>query len=234
MKRFVCALLTLFLLTLSACGSDNPDYECTLTTYSQESGDSFIEIAYPVLTGDAVSGSLEEKIRGYVVDYMEQYLRYANAEGAYSYVIDDVTVTCRLPGLVSVLCAGSFTDADSSYPETIVYTLNINPESAVIYNEFDDFIADFDALADTFRSGGFTLESGVNDLLTKTNYTDMFIAYSDLYGIYPPLYVIDSGDGLRLGLSVELVYTLGGHAEFSIPLDEIDGAITDTLRSLIK
>ena len=135
--------------------------------------------------------------------------------------------------LASFLCVGSYSDEYSDYPETIVYSFNLNPKTGELYN-LDELILDFSIIKEKFESGAFDYISGLENLLTLTNYSDMIVGYGDTYQLYPPIYFIAEENDFELALSVGLVYELGGHAEFSIDADLVSSALTETLLGMLK
>ncbi|MCI8388698.1 MAG: hypothetical protein HFE63_09560 [Clostridiales bacterium] len=238
-RRLLCAavcILTLSASLLTACESKSTnevDYTFYEANFSLEEVDRSINIAYPSLTGTVNDVVIDEQLKTASVEYMEQYLLYSGIVGSYRYTVDSITAAYLGDKLASFLCIGSYLDDDSSHPETIAYTLNIDPTTGKLYR-FDELISDFDMLADKFRSGKFKLVNGVDGLLNATNYEDMFVEYSSLYEIYPEVYFINNDGKTELAFVVGLVYTLGGHAEFSIPVDSVKDALTDTIIDLLQ
>lgn len=237
MKKIIallCLMASAAALLIS-CRGEVPaaEYTCSEASYYAESDNCIFDIKYPVVSGT----DSDELICGLLYDasleYMNNYLLYSGAEGFCRYTIDSVTAYFQGEELASFLCVGSFISEGSTHPESIVYALNLDPVNARLYS-FDDLISDFDLLADRFRSGKFRMINGDDGLLAQTNYADMFIEYSSLYEIYPPIYFILEDGKTALALSVELVYALGGHAEFSIDTDSVKSAFTDTLLHILN
>ncbi len=234
MKKVIVFILTLAMLALVSCTKSLPmaDYNCTAAQYSEDTNEHELRIYYPVIVGAENSDALNEKLRDAAVSYMENYLTYNAPNGYYTYEIGTVTATLQLPELVSFLCIGSCYSESAPHPETIVYTLNMDPRDGSFY-EFDELISDFDLLAKKFTDGKFDQISGAEDLIDQISLTDMFTQYSSLYKIYPPLYFIADDNDVLLAFSVELVYSLGGHAEFAIDTDDVKKAIGTQLSQII-
>lgn len=238
MKRAILILLSVFVILLASCGgSITPgEYNYSAATYTIDEDSRYISIAYPVLTGTEFDDAINELLLSESLEQMENYLTYsagANDGRFYRYTIDSVSSQCLGQELASFLCVGSYSDEYSDYPETIVYSFNLNPKTGELYN-LDELILDFSIIKEKFESGAFDYISGLENLLTLTNYSDMIVGYGDTYQLYPPIYFIAEENDFELALSVGLVYELGGHAEFSIDADLVSSALTERLLEMIK
>lgn len=238
MKRVILIILSVFVILLASCGgSITPgEYNYSAATYTIDEDSRYISIAYPVLTGTDYDDAINELLLSESLEQMENYLTYsagANDGRFYRYTIDSVSSQCLGQELASFLCVGSYSDEYSDYPETIVYSFNLNPKTGELY-AFDELILDFSIIKEKFESGAFDYISGLENLLTLTNYSDMIVGYGDTYQLYPPIYFIAEENDFELALSVGLVYELGGHAEFSIDADLVSSALTERLLEMIK
>ena len=238
MKRAILILLSVFVILLASCGgSITPgEYNYSAATYTIDEDSRYISIAYPVLTGTDYDDAANELLLSESLEQMENYLTYsagANDGRFYRYTIDSVSSQCLGEELASFLCVGSYSDEYSDYPETIVYSFNLNPKTGELYN-LDELILDFSIIKEKFESGAFDYISGLENLLTLTNYSDMIVGYGDTYQLYPPIYFIADENDFELALSVGLVYELGGHAEFSIDADLVSSALTEQLLGMLK
>lgn len=238
MKRAILILLSVFVILLASCGgSITPgEYNYSAATYTIDEDSRYISIAYPVLTGTDYDDAANELLLSESLEQMENYLTYsagANDGRFYRYTIDSVSSQCLGQELASFLCIGSYSDEYSDYPETIAYSFNLNPKTGELY-AFDELILDFSIIKEKFESGAFDYISGLENLLTLTNYSDMIVGYGDTYQLYPPIYFIADENDFELALSVGLVYELGGHAEFSIDADLVSSALTERLLEMIK
>ena len=238
MKRAILILLSVFVILLASCGgSITPgEYNYSAATYTIDEDNRYISIAYPVLTGTDYDDAANELLLSESLEQMENYLTYsagANDGRFYRYTIDSVSSQCLGEELASFLCVGSYSDEYSDYPETIVYSFNLNPKTGELYN-LDELILDFSIIKEKFESGAFDYISGLENLLTLTNYSDMIVGYGDTYQLYPPIYFIADENDFELALSVGLVYELGGHAEFSIDADLVSSALTEQLLGMLK
>ena len=238
MKRAILILLSVFVILLTSCGGTiTPgEYNYSAATYIVDEDDCYISVAYPVLTGTDYDDAINELLLSESLEQMENYLTYsagANDGRFYRYTIDSVSSQCLGEELASFLCVGSYSDEYSDYPEAIVYSFNLNPKTGELYN-LDELILDFSIIKEKFESGAFDYISGLENLLTLTNYSDMIVGYDDTYQLYPPIYFIADENDFELALSVGLVYELGGHAEFSIDADLVSSALTERLLEMIK
>ena len=238
MERVILILLSVFVILLASCGgSITPgEYNYSAATYTIDEDSRYISIAYPVLTGTEFDDAINELLLSESLEQMENYLTYsagANDGRFYRYTIDSVSSQCLGQELASFLCVGSYSDDYSDYPEAIVYSFNLNPKTGELY-AFDELILDFSIIKEKFESGAFDYISGLENLLTLTNYSDMIVGYGDTYQLYPPIYFIAEENDFELALSVGLVYELGGHAEFSIDADLVSSALTETLLGMIN
>ena len=240
MKRAILILLSvlLIILPLASCGGTiTPgEYNYSAATYVVDEDDHYISVAYPVLTGTDNDDAINSMLVKASIEQMETYLTYSAGVGDgrfYRYTIDSVSSQCLGEELASFLCVGSYSDEFSDYPETIVYSFNLNPQTGELYT-FDELICDFSLIKEKFESGAFDYISGLDNLLELTNYSDMIVGYSDEYQLYPPIYFIAEENDFELALSVGLVYELGGHAEFSIDADLISSALTEQLLAMIN
>lgn len=238
MKRAILILLSVFVILLASCGgSITPgEYNYSAATYTIDEDSRYISIAYPVLTGTDYDDAANELLLSESLEQMENYLTYsagANDGRFYRYTIDSVSSQCLGQELASFLCIGSYSDEYSDYPETIAYSFNLNPKTGELY-AFDELILDFSIIKEKFESGAFDYISGLENLLTLTNYSDMIVGYGDTYQLYPPIYFIADENDFELALSVGLVYELGGHAEFSIDADLVSSALTERLLGMIN
>lgn len=238
MKRAILILLSVFVILLASCGgSITPgEYNYSAATYTIDEDSRYISIAYPVLTGTDYDDAINELLLSESLEQMENYLTYsagANDGRFYRYTVDSVSSQCLGQELASFLCVGSYSDEYSDYPEAIVYSFNLNPKTGELYN-LDELILDFSIIKEKFESGAFDYISGLENLLTLTNYSDMIVGYGDTYQLYPPIYFIAEENDFELALSVGLVYELGGHAEFSIDADLVSSALTEQLLGMLK
>ncbi len=235
MKRIVSALLLLILLLLGSCGTEKaPPYTVSLESFTLTEETREIVIRYPVLMGEGLHESVNRQLFDKSLSFMELFRLYAGSgDNSYSYRIDSVIASCVRGDLISFLCSGFYTEEGASHPTPIVYALNIRPDSGELLG-FEQIVTDFPALSEAFLAGRFVQESGASDLLSQTDYEEMLRSYSDLYGIYPPVYFLGDEKQLRLGIITELPYALGGWAAFSIPASDIAAALSDTVQTLIK
>ena len=238
MKRAILIILSVFVILLASCGgSITPgEYNYSAATYTIDEDSRYISIAYPVLTGTDYDDAANELLLSESLEQMENYLTYsagANDGRFYRYTIDSVSSQCLGEELASFLCVGSYSDDYSDYPEAIVYSFNLNPKTGELYN-LDELILDFSIIKEKFESGAFDYISGLENLLTLTNYSDMIVGYGDTYQLYPPIYFIADENDFELALSVGLVYELGGHAEFSIDADLVSSALAETLLGMVN
>jgi hypothetical protein len=237
MKKVILLILPLIISVLSFSCKNGPSktagYTCSEEVYYLDDFNRTIKITYPVISGTDNDELICSILKEAAISNMEHYLRYTNTEGFYRYTIDSVSAAYTSDKLASFLCVGSYSDEGSSHPESIIYTINLGLKDSKIYS-FEELVSDFNFLSDKFKAGRFRLVSGIDGLLDMTSHEDIFIEYSSLYGIYPPLYFIAGDNKTELAFSVGLVYTLGGHAEFSIDVNSVKNALTETLIELLK
>lgn len=235
--RFISILTAVLLLSaifLTSCGkTDGTDYNIDVDTYNIDDSGRTVSIVFPVMEGTDNDTAVNEALKNASLNEMELYLLYSGSDGFYRYTIDSVAATYESDRLASFICVGSYTDEGSAHPDTIIYTINVNPNTGALY-KFEDLISDFDLLAGKFRAGEFQLADGIDNLLEKTNYEDMFVGYSSLYKIYPPVYFINDNGTAQLAFSVGLVYDLGGHAEFSVDAQSVKSALTNELCEILS
>ena len=192
-----------------------------------------VQIPYYHMSDDQTKDAVEDGFTDFVLKTAKDYILYANPTGFYDYRIDNVVFGCVREKFVSSFSSGAFTDESSDRPEILTYAVNASPLSGSVYKT-EDLIADFDILAEAFKAGEFSLTYGYPDLLKETNYEDLISGYSSLYSIYPAIYFRDEGDTVKLSMVIELVYDLGGYAEFSIDVDTVKDALTETCLALLS
>lgn len=242
LSALVCAAAVLTSLTAASCSDKKatPDaqYDAPYIGYTMnydeetDAGRINVQIPYYHMSDDQTKDVLEDGFADFVLKTANDYILYANPTGFYDYKIDSVVFGCVRNKFVSSFSSGTFTDENSERPEILTYALNASPLSGSVYTT-DDLIADFDILADAFKAGKFSLTYGYSDLLKETNYDDLIAGYSSLYSIYPAIYFRDEGDAVKLSMVIELVYDLGGYAEFSIDVDSVKDALTPTCLALL-
>lgn len=132
-----------------------------------------------------------------------------------TYEITSFSVTYLSDTFLSAKVAGTLTVSLAPHPEPFVYAINVDLENL---HELvsADLISDFGKIKEAFINGRFALEDGDEALLAETNAEDMIMQYRSEYEIYPQIWF--SSD--KLYLNVELVYSLGANAVYSIGLDE--------------
>ena len=234
MKKILAIVLVCTLLVLSSCFEDLPtvDYNCTADVYTESTDAYTHRVYFPVIIGHENSDALNEAFKTAALDYMQSYLTYNAPEGFYTYEIGTVTATLQLPDVVSFFCAGSIYVEEAAHPSSIVYTLTVDLRDGSFLT-FADMVADFPALAEKFKSGRFSYVSGIDDLTSQITYADMIGQYDALYGIYPPTYLYANGNDVMLAFSVELIYALGGHAEFAIDTDNVKNSLGAKLTEIL-
>ena len=234
MKKCIAILLALTLLLLVSCFEALPtvDYNCTADVYFENTDARTLRVYYPVILGHENSAALNEALRDAALSYMENYLTYNAPEGFYTYEIGTVQATLQLPDVVSFLCCGSIYAEGAAHPASIVYTLNVDLRDGSFLT-FDDMVADFPALAEKFKNGKFSYVSGIDNITEQISYADMIGQYDALYGIYPPAFLYADGSDVMLAFSFELIYALGGHAEFAIDADEVKKSLGPKLTEIL-
>ncbi len=222
MKKRIVSVLTaagvLFCLFLTACGKETgPSYVCSVETFEQTTENGVrCYLGCPVVQGHPDEKRLNEALAAASAGEMERWLLDHAVGKTGVYRVDEVTNTCRLERLASFLCVGSFTADDAAEPETVVYTLNLDPETGRLYT-FDELVSDFSKLA--AHEAEFRSESGAVELR-------LIAPYIDLYHLRPPLYFLMQDGELRVGISVEVGYFEGGHAEYTLPVEIAGSALT--------
>ncbi len=229
---FICAVLifTLVLITASGCFKTLPiaDYNCSAAQYLDETDQRLLRVYYPVIHGSGVGDGVNEALKAAALLYMEDYLAANQHEGYYAYEIGTVTPTLQLPELASFLCVGSYSVEGSLTASSVVYTINIDPQSGEIL-DYDELVADYDILKNNFTSEKFEQVGGLNDLLEQISCSDIIANCDDR----PPLYFIADENDVLLAFSFELTHKLGGHAEFAIDTDKIKKALSERLTAII-
>ncbi|MBE6610911.1 MAG: hypothetical protein E7632_00345 [Ruminococcaceae bacterium] len=234
MKKFAAIFLTLALIfSLTACFAELPtvDYNCSAAPFTEKNDKHELRVYYPIITGHENSDALNETLKAAALAYMENYLTYTASDGYYTYEIGTVSATLQHPDVVSFLCHGSYFEENAPHPTAVVYTLNLDLRDGTLM-EFADLVSDFPALADRFEKGKFSYISGFDELMSHTTYADMIGQYDETYGIYPPAYLLADGNDIMLAFSIELAFTLGGHAEFAIDIDDIKKSLGGKITEL--
>lgn len=240
MKKTILLFLAfmLFCTVFVSCGdADLPGYVTGTLEYTGSDDGHSVRILYPVFDGTDKAAAITEELKARAISYMEEYLLYRNTAGeSFGYTVDQVNAAYQSDLLVSVLSVGSYYADGAPHPETVVYTANVNPTSGAVY-EFDDIVTDFDAIAALFSDGGFTYLGGANSIFEESRETlspaDLIAGYSSLYGIYPPVYFTLHDGDVCFALSVELIDTFGGHAEFCIPAKAVRDALSGEICQIL-
>ena len=170
--------------------------------------------------------------------FMENYLTYNHpGEGYYSYDVSSVEAAYMSDRFASFICTGSLYADGAAHPIYFAYTLNVDVENAKLLY-FDDIIKDFDTVTELFKNSEFSLiPSKISELdaeINKLAPEDLIGSYSELYGIYPPIYFTENDGRVSLALSLETIYTLGSHAEFEVEYTKVTDALTDGIQNLLK
>ena len=201
----------------------------------EKSAHGEIEIISPVFSGCESADELTAAVREYSSAYIDTLLVYQyQGEGYCS--LDRVELTCQSDRFASFVCIGSCYTDGMAHPHVFTYTVNLDISSGEIL-EFEDIISDFDALAEVFKDGRFSLietdNPALNAELDDISMDDRLIGYSSLYEIYPPVYFMKDGDDIFLVLSLEEVYALGSFADYRINAEDIRELLTERAISLL-
>ena len=145
----------------------------------------------------------------------------AGVEGEeYEYIIENTNLTYVSDTFFSAVVSGHFYAGDDAHPTVFAYGINCDLPGGRLL-EPSDMILDFEKVRSAFTGGKFKLAYGEDGLMDETNYEDMITRYMPDYDIYPEVYYTKDG----FGMSIELVYTLGGYALFEIPLSTLGAAV---------
>ena len=142
---------------------------------------------------------------------------------AVRYEVAKTSVTYLGGNLLSVRSAGSITysdgseDVDFAYSNVINLSTGRNITQKKIYQKFGEIKA-------LFENGRFTQISGAQNLTSSISLADMMSQYAmyELYNTYPDTYFTPK----ELVIIVELNTKLGGYAEFSIPLSDVNAYLS--------
>ncbi len=260
MKKIIFTLITVLSLTLLVSCSDKdtdtgadtgttagtetgtqavtPKYTVSSEVYSDITDEREIALTYPVFEGIENAEALNELLLAESKAYMENYLTYNHpGEVYYSYEVSSAKNTYLSDSLASFICTGTLYADGAAHPINFAYTLNVDMASEKLLT-FGDIIKDFTSVTELFKDGEFSLISSGNSELdneiTTLTPDDLIGAYSELYGIYPPVYFTENGGTASLALSLETIYALGGHVEFEAEYDKVADALTDEIKNLLK
>lgn len=142
---------------------------------------------------------------------------------AVRYEVAKTSVTYLGGNLLSVRSAGSITysdgseDVDFAYSNVINLSTGRNITQKKIYQKFGE-------IKSLFENGRFTQISGAQNLTSSISLADMMSQYAmyELYNTYPDTYFTPK----ELVIIVELNTKLGGYAEFSIPLSDVNAYLS--------
>lgn len=187
-------------------------------------------LRYPRLTGLS-NADMQTKINELLAEiaaseYKNRLMgleEYTKNGVTVKYEITDSTVTYLGGNLLSVRSAGSLSYSDGTpelrfmYSNVINLSTGKNVSQKKLYTGFGD-------IKKLFEDGKFTQISGAEDLTSSISLADMMTQYSlyELYNTYPETYFTPE----MLIISIELNAKLGGYAEFSIPLSEVNGYLS--------
>lgn len=187
-------------------------------------------LRYPQLTGLS-NETMQTKINELLgeiaaVEFKNRLLgleEYTKSGVAVKYEITDSTVTYLGGNLLTVRSQGTVSYSDETPRQNFVYANVINLSTGRNVSQ-KTLYSNFGEIKKLFEGGRFKQISGTDRLLTLTSLTDIMSAYSlyELYNTYPETYFTPK----ELVISVELSANLGGYAEFSIPLSEVNGYLT--------
>ena len=133
-----------------------------------------------------------------------------------TYEIENISVTYLSASLLSARVDGTLTVSLAHHPEPFVYTVNLDLDDLTELTSAD-IVKNFDAIKALFTNGKFELVQGREGLENDITPEDMIMQYRSEYEIYP--YFHFSKD--KLFMNVELVYTLGSNALYSIDMSNV-------------
>ncbi len=190
---------------------------------SDKSGTSEVVMLYPLIKSDGGRGYDMASINSLITEYMNGHRdsMCAGVEGEeYEYIIENTNLTYVSDTFFSAVVSGHFYAGDDAHPTVFAYGINCDLAGGRLL-EPSDMILDFEKVRSAFTGGKFKLTYGEDGLMDETNYEDMITRYMPDYDIYPEVYYTKDG----FGMSIELVYTLGGYALFEIPLSALGSAV---------
>ena len=220
---------------------EHPEVPITFTVsqYSGKGDNNNVTVMYPILSGipnaDSINSLLYEKmISVYESDVMYNFV----SEGTYTYKLDSVDMTFANDSFVSFVFSGSYYSDGAAHPTSFIRTVNVDIENTR-FLEADEIITDFDALSEAFAdSAVFSLipsdNADVDKEVAALPLSDLIGQYNAAYGIYPSVYFMGEDDNIMIAISTELVYALGGHAEFSASVDAVADSLSDQILTLTK
>ena len=141
----------------------------------------------------------------------------------FNYEVTSVDVTYFSNNFISVKNTVYSMNALAEYPDTPVYTVNIDLTTGNRVESVDIF-EDFNAVTSAFIGGYFEMEYGMENILQNTSYEDMILQYKSDYASYPDVYFLPG----KLVICIDLVAALESSAGFSIKLSELGDALAFT------
>lgn len=206
--------------------------------YKEENEHHLASVQYPVISGTENADAVNTVLYDAMLALMQSDISYTYvSESFLTYEISDVALTYSNKTFASFLCKGSAYSEGAAHPTDFVHTLNVDLSSAKLYGS-DEIITDFHKLTEYFTSDTFSpIASGSTELdaeLASLSRADLINQYNAAYGIYPKVYFTQNEGVTSLAVSVETVYALGSHAEFSAPTDSITDALSDSITELTK
>ena len=215
-----------------------PQYTVSFEIHYDITDERELAFTYPTFEGIENADALNTLLLYESKEFMENYLTYNHpGEGYYSYDVSSVEAAYMSDRFASFICTGLLYADGAAHPINFAYTLNVDLENEKLLS-FSDIIKDFDTVTELYKNNGFSLipsaNSELNAEINKLAPEDLIGSYSELYGIYPPIYFTENDGRVSLALSLETIYALGGHAEFEAECTKVADALTDEIQNLLK
>lgn len=187
-------------------------------------------LRYPKLTGLS-NPDMQTKINSLLADIAASEFKnrllgleeYTKNGTAVVYEIKSTAVTYLGGNLLSVRSAGSISYSDGTAEQNFAYSNVINLSTGRNISQ-KKLYSDFGGIKGMFEAGKFRQISGTPDIVSSIPLADMMSQYAlyELYNTYPDTYFTPS----ELVIVVELNVSLGGFAEFSIPLADANAYLS--------
>ena len=241
MKKLICFCLALLcLFSVCACKDDDPSpesppvYEVKKQTSDVIfNGKDYGDISMLYLALDGLEEA-NELLLSIALRHRDMKLPNLSSYGEddmpeVTYETEKISVTYLSADFISAKVEGTLTVSLAPHPEPFVYTVNIDLKNN---REFPsaDIVKDFDKIKELFRMERFELSYGDEKLVSETTLEDMIMQYHTEYEIYPYFYFTRD----KLFMNIELVYTLGSNAGYSIPLSDVKEHLNDEITKIIK
>ncbi len=180
-------------------GLSNPDMQSKINT----------------LLGDIAADEFKKRLLG-LADYTQNGI-------AVKYEITKTAVTYLGGNLLSVRSEGAMSYSDGSADSPFVYSNIINLSTGRNVSQKKVY-SDFGEIKKLFEADRFRQISGMDKLTSSISLADMMSQYAmyELYNTYPDTYFTPND----LVIVIELNRNLGGFAEFSIPLADVNAYLS--------